>query len=278
MADAMVRRCRPLLGTFVEIAVPAGFEHCIDKAFDAVAHVHARMSFHEESSDLAALRRAPVGEAVTVDAQCVAVLRIAADLHAQSGGLFDVAIGSDLVSSGFLPCPGEQSDSAWSGTTADIVILDDTHIACARPMLIDLGGIAKGYAVDVAVEALAAAGVPQAIVNAGGDLRVLGETPQQVHLREANGALSGVIELANAALASSSNRHMRRHDDRGIASPHLGRNRIPILSDLAVTVIAGQCIIADAMTKIALADPELAEAMLETLGGEIIARPMENLI
>jgi len=272
MAEDLVRRCRPLLGTFVEVAVPAGFEAGIDKAFTAVTHVHARMSFHEETSDLAALRRAPAGAAVAVDPDCVAVLRIAADLHTRSGGLFDVAIGADLVMSGFLPRPVDLGDTEWNGATSDILILDDSHVACARPMLIDLGGIAKGYAVDRAIEALREAGVPKAIVNAGGDLRVLGEDPQPVHLREADGALSGAIELANAAMASSSNRHMRQPTSRGVMSPHLGRGRVPVLSDLAVTIIAGRCVIADAMTKIALANPVLAGEMLLTLDGEILAR------
>lgn len=276
MAEAMIRRCRPLLGTFVEIAVPDGFESVIAGAFDAIAHVHARMSFHEEGSDLAALRRAPAGTAVAVDPHSVAVLRIACDLHAQSGGLFDVAVGANLVVAGFLPQPADCPIEGRIGTTGDIQLLDDSHVACAQPMLIDLGGIAKGYAVDVATEALAAAGVPHAIVNAGGDLRVLGDRPEPVHLRNADGMVDGLIEIADAAVASSSNRHMRRQTGRGMVSPHLGRARLPLLSDHAVTIIAETCVIADAMTKIAMADPQLADAMLATWGGEIIMHPAQE--
>lgn len=276
MAEAMIRRCRPLLGTFVEIAVPDGFEGTVAGAFDAVAHIHARMSFHDEGSDLAALRRARAGTAVAVDPHSVAVLRIACDLHARSDGLFDVAVGADLVAAGFLPQPADCPIEGRVGTTGDIQLLDDSHVACARPMLIDLGGIAKGYAVDAATDALAAAGVPRAIVNAGGDLRVLGDRPEPVHLRDANGMVDGLIEIADAAVASSSNRHLRRQTDRGMASPHLGRGRRPLLSDLAVTVIAEKCVIADAMTKIAMVDPELAHAMLAPWDGEIIMHPMRG--
>ncbi len=265
-----------MLGTFVEIAVPAGFESAIDDGFAAVAHVHARMSFHEEASDLAALRRAPAGTAVAVDPHSITVLRIACDLHARSGGLFDVAVGAELVASGLLPQPPCHADGNWIGTTGDIVIVDDMHAVCARPMLIDLGGIAKGYAVDCAVEALAVAAVPQAVVNAGGDLRVLGDTPETVHLREADGSVIGAIELANGAIASSSSEYAQRRIGQSVASPHLGRNRQPIWADRAVTICADRCVIADAMTKIALADPALAESMLETLGGEIVARPVRE--
>jgi thiamine biosynthesis lipoprotein len=259
------RRCRPLLGTFVEIAAPAGHHAAIDAAFAAVAHIHARMSFHEEGSDLAALRRAPVGAAVEVDRETVAVLRIAAALHARSGGLFDVAVGAALVAAGRLPHPPAIAQpSLMLGTAADIELIDDTHVSCRAPLLIDLGGIAKGHAVDLAIETLGAAGVDHAVVNAGGDLRVLGNTPEPVWLREADGSTPMAIAVADAALASSS------RPEQG--SVHLGYGRVPLPAPQAVTVIADRCVIADAMTKAALADPELAAMMLNELGGAIVDR------
>lgn len=268
----MIRRCRPLLGTFVEIAVGSGHEDAVEAGFLAIARVHACMSFHDEASDLAALRRAPPGRLVAVDSGLVTVLRIAADLYDRSDGLFDVAIGADLAAAGFLPIPPGIILDAMTGTAADIEIVDDTHVACHRPLLIDLGGIAKGYAVDCAIEALATAGVDHAIVNAGGDLRVLGDKPEWVQLREADGFPGDVIEIANGALASSANLLGRRMRAGAIATPHLGRNRSPVVATHAVSVVATRCVIADAMTKIVLADPGLAAEMLAELDGDIVAR------
>lgn len=269
MAEELVRRCRPLLGTFVEIATPVGSEAAVDAAFAIVAHVHARMSFHEETSDLAALRGAPVGQIVSVDVETIAVLRQARALYRRSGGLFDVSIGADLVRFGFLPRP--DLSTAATGTADDIEIVDDTHVRCHRALLIDLGGIAKGHAVDRAIEVLAERGVTEAIVNAGGDLRVLGAPAEPIHLRDADGRICHAIQLADAAVATSSNLHDRRADGGRIATPHLDAGRNPILSDHAVTIVADRCIVADAMTKVALANPTLAEAMLAEMGGEILA-------
>jgi thiamine biosynthesis lipoprotein len=277
MADALQRRCRPLLGTFVEVAAPAGFETVIASAFDAIAHVHARMSFHEETSDLALLRRAKAGDSITVDPETVEVLRIAKDLHGRTGGLFDVAIGVDLVAAGFLPLPPGLELSAIVGTTRDLVILANDRVACLAPMLIDLGGIAKGYAVDRAIDVLAAAGVPRAIVNAGGDLRVLGDIPETIHLREVDGSVLGAIEIADAAVASSGCHAGNRLAGAQILTPHLGRAREPVVAREAVTVIARRCVVADAMTKVALADPALAATVLDDLDGAIIARPHQNM-
>jgi thiamine biosynthesis lipoprotein len=272
MAEALARRCRPLLGTLVEIAVPRAAAGAVDAAFAAVAHVHARMSFHEETSDLAHLRRAPAGAAVPVDPETVAVLRLAAALREASGGVFDVSVGARLVAAGFLPRPPSVDLRRMTGAAADIEILDDHRVRCRRPLLIDLGGIAKGHAVDRAVETLLAAGVPRGIVNAGGDLRVFGPAAELVHLRGADGALEGALALQDGALASSSNRHLRRRRAGRELSPHWHGARRAVLAEAAVTVVAPRCAIADAMTKVALADPSLARTMLARWGGALVDR------
>ena len=267
----VVRRCRPWLGTFVEIA--ADSVDAIEAGFAAIAHVHARMSFHEAGSDLARLRNAAAGDIVAVDCETVAVLRLAARLFQESNGLFDVTIGRQLVASGFLPRMSAHPLRHFSGTAADIEIVSDTLVICHRPVLIDLGGIAKGHAVDLAVAAMQAAGAAQGIVNAGGDLRVFGPVVETIWLRAADGALASSIDVRNAALASSSNLMFRRKA-RGIeASPHIGRSGKPVLHDHAITILAPTCAFADAMTKIAMANPALAQALLASEGGSLIVTP-----
>jgi thiamine biosynthesis lipoprotein len=267
----LARRCQPLLGTLVEISVPAESAPALDGAFAAVRRVHRRMSFHEPDSDLARLRAAPARETVEVDPETVAVLRLASDLLAASGGLFDVTVGRALVGSGFLPRLGIADLRDFPGTMADVEIVGERHVRCRRRMLIDLGGIAKGHAVDRAVEALQALGVVEALVNAGGDLRMFGPLAWPVSLREGDGGIERSLSLANCALAGSSNLlNRRRH--RGLEwTPHLDGRRRPVLADRAVHVVAERCILADAMTKVAMIDPPLAGRLLAGLGGRILA-------
>lgn len=271
MADGCVRRCRPLLGTFVEIAVPAGHEATIEAAFQAVAKVHARMSYHEEMSDLTALRRSPAGAIVAVDPWTVAVLRRAIALHQRSASLFDVTIGRELVGLGYLPADVTIDVTAMIGTTVDIEIIDDERVCCHSPMLIDLGGIAKGFAVDRAIDVLMADGIERGTVNAGGDLRVIGR--EVVALRGIDNMVEGAINVVDAAVATSANRSTTKRTNASDTAPHIGASRMPLQADGVVTIIADDCMTADAMTKIALADPALAQAMLEELGGAIVARP-----
>ena len=88
----MPRRAQLLLGTLVEVS--AADAAAIAAAFDAMAHVHARMSRFEATSDIGRFHALPRGGSIEVDAQTAQVLAAAADLHAQSDGAFDVALGS----------------------------------------------------------------------------------------------------------------------------------------------------------------------------------------
>ncbi len=269
----MITRCRPLLGTFVEITVPVGHEAAADRGFAAVEHVHRAMSFHEGGSDLARLRAAAPGEAMEVDAETVKVLRLALDLFHATDGLFDVTTGRQLVRAGFLPRAGIARLAAFPGTSANIEVVDDHHVRLARRVLIDFGGIAKGHAVDLAVKALAEAGVAEGLVNAGGDLRVFGNRDWTIALRDADAVVRHAVQARDCAMASSANLMNRRRYRGQEQSPHIGQGGRPVITADRVSVVAPICAVADAMTKVAMADPELAGQVLATYGGYLLATP-----
>ena len=269
-SDNLVRRARPWLGTIVEIGIPAEHESAIEAGFAEIARIHRLMSFHEDTSDLAKLRKANAGELVEVDADTVTVLRVAADLHQKTDRLFNIATGRQLVRTRFLPRVSADHLALFNGDASDIEIVDDRHVRLHRRVLIDLGGVAKGYAVDCAVAALQAAGVPQGIVNAGGDLRVFGDTAMPIEVRAAQGGYNAAFAVQNIAVASSENSRARRTVQGWIATPHIGRDNRPAIIDQTVTVTASTCIIADAMTKVAMVDPDLADRLLTAHGGQVV--------
>ena len=114
------------------------------------------------------------------------------------------------------------------------------------------------------------AGATQAIVNAGGDLRVFGPAAETIWLRRADGQLSGSLDARNLAVASSSNLLYRRTSRGAARSPHIGLAGEAMLTKHTITVTAPTCICADAMTKVAMADAALAERLLDPVGGEVI--------
>lgn len=275
----MLTRCRPLLGTFVEISVPQDAAPALDAGFAAIARVHERMSFHEETSDLARLRRAKPGTTVEVAPETAEVLRLALDLHCQSGGLFDVTIGKELSQGGFLPRLPRSRFTRFSGDSRDIEIIGERQVRCWRPLLIDLGGIAKGYAVDQAVEALRASGAQQGLVNAGGDLRMFGSRTWDIAFRDADDGVREIVPFSNCAVASSANLLNRRRRFGRLRTPHIGIARKPVVHPRRVTVVANRCVIADAMTKVAMAAPLIAERLLAGHEGHLrFEAPRRNAI
>ncbi len=212
------------------------------------------MSFHEPASDVSRLNRMAAFEAVTVDPATFAVLEKAQALAELSDGVFDITVAAQLVAWGFLPRPEDAPDTDPKASWHDIALNGNT-VRFQRPLWIDLGGIAKGYAVDYALTAMALPAHAQISVNAGGDLRVAGPNPERVRLQApADGQHVPVIEIENAGLASSSGRDDLRVAHNGQVGPHIdGKTHGSVGTRSFVSVVAPDCITADALTKIVLA-------------------------
>jgi len=250
-----IRRCRPLLGTYVELTVEhagdAAAHEAAGRAFAEIATVHRLMSAHDPESDLARIQQDGLATPVEVDPRTHEVLALAARLHAESDGVFDVTVGSELARRGLLPA---LPLAEGAGRGGDVRLHSRHRVSLRRPARLDLGGIAKGYAVDRAVSVLRHCGARAGLVNAGGDLRCFGPTPRAIAVRPPDGV--GLVPLPpvrDVAVATSS--HV---PGRGIpaldASPHVhGGTREPVVRAFGVTVFAPRCVLADALTKVVLA-------------------------
>jgi FAD:protein FMN transferase len=271
-SSAEVRRCRPLLGTFVEVAVRHGSaadaHRAVDAAFDEVAQVHRRMSFHDPESDVSRLNREAFNHAVSVHPTTFEVLRWARLIAEGSAGGFDVTVADELVRRGMLPRPSSSREPCGEGSWRDVELLDDNRVRFHRPIWIDLGGIAKGYGVDRAIERLDALGVTQACVNAGGDLRVTGPATELVCLRPttAPGGPAAVVGLANGSLASSGGVGGRRDSARFPGLHVHGADRRRTGSRTFAGVLAERCVIADALTKVVLGTRNRGATILRQYG------------
>ncbi len=271
-AHPPVERARPHLGTFVTIKVAglpeADAQAAIEEGFAVVAAVHALMSFHEVASDVSALNRGAARAPVAVAPETFDVLRCALEVAAASGGVFDITIAPILVAWGYLPRPEGAPEPAAGASWRDIELLADGRVRFHRPLWIDLGGIAKGYAVDGAIGRMTAGGAVQCAVNAGGDLRVAGPTAERVVLRTAApDDTVPVLEIENGSIASSSGReHIRQYNSRQVG-PHVhGRRRGAIGTRSFVSIVAERCMIADALTKVVLAGGQRSEGLLRRYG------------
>lgn len=245
------RRARPLLGTLVDIeARGPDAHHAVACAFDAIAEVHRLMNRHDPASDIGRLNAAPEGSAVPVHPRTATVLHAATHLCSDSDGAFDCTRHADW--------PGQMR---WE--------ISGNVVRKLGPGQFDLGGIAKGFAVDCAIEAARAHRVGHVLVNAGGDIRHFGNAPMTMHLRDPQAPATVAIhyDLFNEALASSS--------AAGLAATPDGPSRIVgALRDLprraGASVIAPTCMLADAFTKIVLISGNPGHPLLARYGARTV--------
>jgi thiamine biosynthesis lipoprotein len=265
-SNVEVRRCRPLLVTFVEIAghgkSGVHLECAIDAAFTNIAHVHRLMSFHDHLSDVSWINRHAFYNSVRVHPWTWRILNCAQKLSCQSNGVFDITTARQLVKWDYLP---RLHVRLGSGSWRDIVLDDECRVRFRRRVIIDLGGIAKGFAVDRAVEALKDNGVVAGIVNAGGDLRTFGPASQLVHVRHPAEPrrIAGAVRLRERAMATSGIYFEHRKYLGKYVTPLVdGHTSQPGRELISVSVAATECMVADALTKIVFALREKAAGLL----------------
>jgi thiamine biosynthesis lipoprotein len=265
----MMRRAQPWLGTLVEVSVPTGTAgEAVDAAFAAIARVHKLMSFHDPDSDVGRINRAQPGDRIEADPGTVEVLRLALQVGALSGGAFDIACAPRLVEWELLPAPGAPPPAVEPAASV-LALEGGARVRKLAPGWIDLGGIAKGYAVDRAIAALQEAGAAGGCVNAGGDLRVFGadEWPVDVRAPHAPGQVAARVALRDEALATSGAYFSaRRHGGQAVSALVDGRSSAALAAGRSASVCAPRCAVADALTKVVLASGDAGHPALAALG------------
>ena len=176
----------PHLGTRVRVVLyassPAQANAAATAAYDVMRAVNLCMSDYLPDSELSRLSAASGQGPRKVSPEPYAVLNSAQAMARASGGAFDITVGPQVRlwrqarKTRQLP-PSGAFDTAKLLTGHTRLSLGDNHATLSTPgMLLDLGGIAKGYACDRALEAMAARGVSCALVDTGGGL-ALGDPP-----------------------------------------------------------------------------------------------------
>ncbi|NOX75019.1 MAG: FAD:protein FMN transferase [Gammaproteobacteria bacterium] len=204
----------------------------------------------------------PSGETFAVGPSLLPLIKRSQDLSARSGGLFNPAIGNLIALWGFAsdePPTGPPPTNAEIRAVLDLkpamsdVHLDGINIHTDNPVVkLDFGAFAKGYAVDRAIERLREAGIADAVVNAGGDLRAIGrhgQRPWRIGIRHprAPGILASV-EVEGDESVFTSGDYERYFDWQGKRYDHIidPRNGYPAEGLSSVTVFADQADLADA--------------------------------
>lgn len=245
-----------VFGTLVDVSIYGEDEAKARQAVGSVLHEFQRL--HDElhawqPSELSELNAAFArGEGKAVSPELVAMLRDAAQLSAQSQGLFNPSIGGLIRLWGFqsdefkpvLPDEKEIAALVQAGPQmADLVFDNDKVSSRNRAVRIDLGGYAKGYALDRAALLLKQQGIRNALINIGGNILALGQHGSRAwrvgiqHPRQ-SGALAS-LELHDGEAIGTSGDYQRYFELDGKRYCHLidPRSGWPVQGVRAVTVL-----------------------------------------
>jgi len=203
----------------------------IDNVLREMRRIDAGMSPYTQTSELARLNASAQQQPFKTSKELFSLIRRSLDFSEMTGGAFDIT----FASVGFLydyrskTRPDEtQREKATALINYRKLVLDrhGATITFSKPgMRIDLGGIAKGYAVDRCISLLQELGVKQALVTAGGDSRMIGDRwgrPWSIGVRDPRNEdkLAAVIPLQDVAVSTSGD-YQRYFEEDGIRYHHI---------------------------------------------------------
>jgi len=275
---------REKMGTRVEIqlwaASEAGARPLLAAGMAEFDRIEAWMSTYREDSEISGVNRLAAREPVRVSAELFGIVQKSLELSVLSEGAFDITFDSVGrlydYRAGVRPDAGSIRESL-----PDInfrhVILDpaaSTIRFTKEGTRINLGGIGKGYACDRVIELLRKAGVSNALANAGGDTRLLGDRrgkPWVVGIRDPDDGERWVTRLALEDEAiSTSGDYERFFDEDGVRYHHIldpksGNSARGVRS---VTVVGPDATLTDGLsTSVFVLGPERGLALIEATPG-----------
>jgi len=259
------RRADVVMGTIVTIDVPRqmtsaaatrAHAEAVSRAFDWFHEVERVCTRFNSESELMQLAGRP-GVPVPVGPILFEAIRFALAVAAASGGAFDPTIGLRMERRGFNRehrtgrVVTTHADSGDDATYRDVHIDEGNRtVTLTRPMLLDLGAVAKGLAIDLAARELAP--VEHFAIDAGGDLYLAGLNPDGapwsagIRHPESDGLL-GTLRVSDRAVCTSGTYERRSPSDpdaRHIIDPRTGTSPVDLIS---ATVVAPSAMLADAL-------------------------------
>ena len=243
----------------------AKFEEIYGRVMDGLAEYHRLFDIYNEYDGIANLRTvnlAAGGEPVEVDARVIALLRFGKEAYELTGGRVNIAMGSVLAlwhearEDTHVPPSEEALAEAAKHTNIDDVIIDGNTVRLADPeMSLDVGAIAKGFAVEAVCAELEAEGVTGWLVSVGGNVRTLGAKgdgkPWQIAVSELSGTEYEDVRIPLVGLSAvTSGADQRFFEYEGKRYNHIidPETLFPSERYVSVTVVTRDSGLADALS------------------------------
>lgn len=269
-----------ILDTYVEIMAKGksnNLDAVIDSTFALMRGYEEQLSFYKGEGELRHLNEQTSAK---ISPDIFEILSISEELYRKSNGLYDVSIGQlseiwDFENS--IKPTDEMIHTALQKIGFSQVTFTEGILSKPKDIELNLGSLAKGYIIDKAVEYLQANSVKMGFVNAGGDIRIFGQTqPLTIgiqHPRNQRNEIIGKIDIPNMAVVTSGD-YERFFEIEGVRYHHIldPRTGYPARENISSTVVAKSAVLADAWSTAAflMNRNDAIKAANETDGVEIL--------
>lgn len=200
------------LDTTVSVTLyDGGSEALLDACFALIGSLEKEFSRTSKDGDIASLNAAPTMNAVMMPTITTDMLKQALDVSAKSGGAFDITVGAYIQLWGFgtenAAVPSDLSSVAAAVGYDKLTVGKDAAMKMADNMVIDLGGVAKGYIADWLGDTLRQSGIKSALLDLGGNILAVGDKngqPFRIGIRDIDGeGLAGIVSVRDQAVVTS---------------------------------------------------------------------------
>ncbi len=282
-----VERTKILMDTFIQIIIydqdkkTDDVQRIIDLAFQRIEAIDRMANNYNDSSFISLINRQAAFRPIIIDSGFKKIIMTGIHISEQSDGMFDITIGSlkRLWHFSTDSCQIADADSIQKNlefVDYHLIDLKDDSLRFKKPgVVLDLGAIAKGFAVDEAIHVLLANDIKDALVNAGGNLRALsskltiGKRKVWIKHPRIENELYGYFQLDEGSVATSGDyeRYCIKDSIRyhHILNPRTG---YPANDCVSVTILTDKAMMADALsTAVFVLGRELGMKLVESLPG-----------
>lgn len=291
------QRSEYIMGTIFDITALGDDEKALEeaskKAFDEIKRIDNLMSRYKEGSEVSLVNKNAGIAPVQVGAELIEVLKEGRKVSELSGGAFDVTIGPLSNLWGFdeekkIVPPAEKIDEQRRLVDYGKLRIDEaasTVYLEEKGMMIDVGGIAKGYALKKAMKAFEDSGIKNVIINAGGNLNMRGGKkgkPWKIGIQDARDEknLLGVLNITETSVSTSGD-YQRFFIKDGVRYHHIldPKTGYPAKGLVSVTVAGRNEAVTDAVsTAVFILGLEKGADLMKKIGAEGIIVTDDGMI
>ncbi len=265
-----VVRQSTVMETFVTVTVydeDPSLDHInmlVDSVFGEMSRIEGMMTDYSDTSQVGRINKGAAKDTVTISEELAQLIRRSLEYSRESEGSFDISIGPLVKGWDFLDSDPKPPTPLQIRTMRRLVDYNKVMIEGnrvwleGRAMRIDLGGIAKGYAVDRSLDILERNGIHRAIVDLGGNLGVLwdGTKPLESEVAEIlirhprkEGKFFGSFRMGGGGVSTSGD-YQRYFISGGVRYHHIldPATGYPAVDVVSVTILADDATTADALS------------------------------